>query len=270
MSGPAEVLALAAAVLAVGFVAAAIARFALRRRGTALSWSASTLCGIVGAAIGATLTGLVLGRPLRQTPGWVVLGGLAGTVVVIAIADTVARRRHPPPPTVRELIHAGESQFVEFKSSARYNLRTQARDARLELVIATAVAGFLNARGGTLLIGVTDDGTPIGLDQDYALVKGSSRDGYELWLRDLLHNTLGGPPAASVTIGFDRLDGHEICTVRVPAAPRPVFLRAPKQQGTEFVLRVGNSTRALPPHELLDYASTRWRRRPLRNDAAGR
>ncbi|MHA3703135.1 AlbA family DNA-binding domain-containing protein [Jatrophihabitans sp. YIM 134969] len=265
MSGAVTVALVGASVLLIGFTSAAVARLALRGRGNALSWSASTLCGIVGAASGSTVTGLLLERPLRDAPVVVVFGGLAGTVVVIAVADAVVRRRRPSPPTVAELVHAGESQDVEFKSSARYNLHTRTRDARLELVVARTVAGFADARGGTLLIGVSDDGTPLGLEEDYSLVKNGSRDGFELWLRDLLATTLGGPVAAATAVGFDQLQGHDVCVVRVAPAAQPVFFRAPRQQGTEFVLRVGNSTRVLPPHELLDYASTRWRRRTLRS-----
>jgi hypothetical protein len=266
MSGPAELLLVSVTILAIGFLTAVVARLLLRTRGravSALSWSASTLCAIVGAAIGSAGTALLLGRPLRDAPVLVVLGGLVGTIVAVAAGDAIARRRQPPALPATALMHAGESEHVEFKSSARYNRHTKARDARLELVIATSVAGFLNARGGTLLIGVADDGSPVGLDDDYALVKSASRDGFELWLRDLLTTTLGAPATAAITVDFAEVDGHDICLVRSPKADRPVFVRAPKQQSTQFPVRVGNSTRILAPHELLDYAAGRWGRRHL-------
>jgi archaellum component FlaG (FlaF/FlaG flagellin family) len=39
------------------------------------------------------------------------------------------------------------------------------------MVIAKAVAGFLNTEGGALLIGVNDDGDVVGLVDDFAVVK---------------------------------------------------------------------------------------------------
>jgi predicted HTH transcriptional regulator len=166
-------------------------------------------------------------------------------------------------PGAAELIAAGESATVEFKSSARFNLHTRARDPKLELVIATAVAGFSNARGGSLLIGVADDGTVLGLAEDYALLRQADADRYQLWLRDLFTTTLGAPVAAQVEITFPHLDGQEICLIRVPAAHRPVFLRAPKQTATQFVARIGNSTRELRGQEMLHYAVAHWPARAL-------
>jgi hypothetical protein len=70
---------------------------------------------------------------------------------------------------VPQLISAGESSVVEFKTSARWNVHTRARDERLEQRIVESIAGFMNAEGGTLLIGVDDDGTPVGLQEDLRL-----------------------------------------------------------------------------------------------------
>jgi Putative DNA-binding domain len=56
------------------------------------------------------------------------------------------------------IIAGGESELVEFKSSARWDYREQKVNKSLEQVIVKTLASFLNARGGTLLIGVGDDG----------------------------------------------------------------------------------------------------------------
>ena len=74
--------------------------------------------------------------------------------------------------STEELLEASdEGRLVEFKSTARWNVREERKDKAMEHVIAKTVAGFLNGQGGTLLIGVNDDGHPIGLDQDFQLVK---------------------------------------------------------------------------------------------------
>lgn len=73
-----------------------------------------------------------------------------------------------PTTNVGDLIEVGESQTVEFKSTARWNTRAGQCDKKMEHVIVKTVCGFLNAEGGTLLIGVDDDGTVIGLAEDLA------------------------------------------------------------------------------------------------------
>ena len=51
-------------------------------------------------------------------------------------------------------------------------LREGRSDEVIERTIVKTIAGFMNAHGGTLLIGVDDDGKAIGLEKDYKLVKG--------------------------------------------------------------------------------------------------
>jgi uncharacterized membrane protein YeaQ/YmgE (transglycosylase-associated protein family) len=265
MSGPTALLLFSGAVVVIGFVAGVAARLVLTRMvgPPNLGLAASTLCGVVGGVMGGAITALASGESVRDVPVRALLGDLAGTILVLAIAERIARRRRAAPPGAAELIAAGESSTVEFKSSARYNHRTGARDARLELVIATAVAGFFNARGGTLLIGVADDGTVLGLAEDYRLQRHADADRYQLWLRDLLSATLGAPAAAQVDISFAALGDQEICLLRVPAAARPVFVRIPKQATTKFVTRIGNSTRELSGEEMLHYALGHWPARRL-------
>ena len=68
--------------------------------------------------------------------------------------------------SVSELLAAEESDEVEFKSTLRTNLHTGQADAKIELSALKSVAGFLNAQGGTLMIGVDDDGKVLGLAAD--------------------------------------------------------------------------------------------------------
>ena len=60
----------------------------------------------------------------------------------------------------------GESEAVEFKSTLRTNLHTGNKDPRMELAVLKTLAGFLNTNGGTLVIGVSDDGNPVGIQAD--------------------------------------------------------------------------------------------------------
>ena len=73
----------------------------------------------------------------------------------------------PDDTEIVDLIKRGESAELEFKSSARWDMKENKKNKEMEQVIVKTVAAFLNSDGGTLLIGVADDGTPLGLAHDF-------------------------------------------------------------------------------------------------------
>ncbi len=163
---------------------------------------------------------------------------------------------------VEDLIAAGESQTLEFKSTARWNLHTGAADPKLEHVIVKTVCGFLNAEGGTLLIGVQDDGNVLGLEQDLSTLGSKGNiDGYELFLRQLLDTNLSATTAATVRIRFPVANEAAICAVSVAASGKPIFANPPKGSGpggAEFWVRIGNATKQLYGDDMVHYQDEHW------------
>ena len=162
-------------------------------------------------------------------------------------------------PSIAQLLTSEEDSTIEFKASARYNLHTGQRDERIEHAIAKTIAGFANAKGGTLLIGVNDAKEPVGLKNDYSLVTKGNQDGFALWLTDFLERIIGRPAAASLELGFERAGEHDICRVDVPASPRPVYVHPAGAKVDEFYVRIGNSTRQLTTQEFAEYQRDHWR-----------
>lgn len=163
--------------------------------------------------------------------------------------------------TLVDLLAAGESQTIEFKSTARFNLHTGQPDKKMEHVITKTVCGFLNSEGGKLLIGVDDDANVIGLSDDMRTLgsKGNS-DGYELFLRQLLDNSLSTPTAATVRINFEAHAGVAVCVVTVSASAKPVFAKSLEGGGppSEFWVRIGNATKQLHGDHMVDYQTDHW------------
>jgi len=154
------------------------------------------------------------------------------------------------------LIAAGESDVLEFKSSLRWDVNEQRTNRGLETVILKSIAGFLNGVGGTLLIGVADDGNVLGLEADYKTLKRQNRDGFDQALMTSIATQLGGDLAPSLQIVFHRFKGHDVCRIIISPAPRPVYLDhggSPK-----LYLRSGAATRDLNVKEAIDYQATRW------------
>lgn len=154
-----------------------------------------------------------------------------------------------------DLIATGESNVVEFKETARFNAHTGTADKNLELAVVKSVAGFLNAGGGVLLIGVHDEQRPVGLNGDYKTTGNKGPDGYENWLVTKLEKELGKPAVASfVEITFDTFPEGDVCRIDVKPSDKPVYVGA----DAEFYVRMGNSTRAYNPRDAVEYIHTRW------------
>ena len=249
------------ALLAVGLVllAQVAAPLTLARFGLLATMAAAYLLALV-VPVGADFFAL------DAPPAVVVLAavGSAGLALwglqVLGTAGSVRLRRpgSPPPPPidVAALCEAGEGGTVEFKASLRWDINERRVNKALERVVVKTAAGFLNGRGGTLLIGVDDAGAPVGLADDYASLSRPDRDGFERHLLQLLAAGLGGQTRRFLTVDFTTLNGNEICVLSVRPADAPVYLR----DGAEprLYVRTGNATTPLPLDDAVHYVGSRW------------
>ncbi|HVL98046.1 MAG TPA: DUF4011 domain-containing protein [Egibacteraceae bacterium] len=188
------------------------------------------------------------GDLLRAVDGTLQLSGTARVGAVHADAAD----------DLRALIDRGESAHLEFKSSLRANMTDGSVMKELEKVVAKTVAGFLNAEGGTLLIGVADDGSLVGLEPDYrTLGKKGTRDGFELHLTQVLSSALGLPPLAFIRVAITSLEGRDVCQIDVKRSPEPVYVA--DKQGATFYARMGNATQPLPVDAAHRYIHNHWK-----------
>jgi len=157
---------------------------------------------------------------------------------------------------IHTLIARGESKTVEFKSSARWDYRQQERNKILAAVIVKTFAGFLNASGGKLLVGVDDDGNPLGLERDYQTLKKKDRDGYEMFIMELVSTQLGKELCPYVHVTFHDINGQDVCLISVEASPKPVYIE--EGNDARFYLRTGNATQPLNTKEAIEYMTTHW------------
>ncbi|MXX81445.1 MAG: DUF262 domain-containing protein [Chloroflexi bacterium] len=147
------------------------------------------------------------------------------------------------------LIAGGESDDVEFKSTLRMNLHSGAKDSRMEDAIVKTVAGFLNLKGGSLVIGVQDDGTPIGIEHD----EFESEDKMNLHLTNLLNDRLNPTIWANVHANFEDYGAKRVLTVRCDPSSKPVY----DKHGRLFV-RTGHATRELSAQEAAEFVQAQF------------
>jgi Uncharacterized conserved protein len=167
------------------------------------------------------------------------------------------------PVSPEDLIAEGESDELEFKSTLRWDLKEGTVNKKLEEVIMKTVAAFANSQGGTLLIGVADDGAVLGLEPDYHSSDDlRDRDGFELHLRNLLHQQFGtGFVTSRIAIKFHEVGEEEICQVEVLPAKEPVIVTVKDKNGQaaqKLYVRSGNSSRELPLSETNAYIKDRF------------
>jgi len=146
----------------------------------------------------------------------------------------------------------GESEAVEFKSTLRINLHTGATDKRMELSALKTLAGFLNTNGGTLVVGVSDDGAPVGIEVD----KFPNEDKMSLHLVNIVKSRMGPHAMTAMHVHFEDLDDSRVLVVRCPKSAVPVFV---KDENTErFYVRTGPSTTELSASQTQDYIKQRF------------
>ncbi|MEQ9451635.1 MAG: ATP-binding protein [Pseudomonadales bacterium] len=154
------------------------------------------------------------------------------------------------------LVAGGESERLEFKSSLRWDVRKRESNKALEKVIAKSVAGLTNHRGGSLLIGIDDDGRILGIEPDYQTLKHRNSDGFERAIMDLIRTTLGAHACTLVHCQFPAIDDQEVCRIVVEAADAPVYVQDGKV--ARYYIRTGNSTRELDARETQEHVSRRY------------
>lgn len=154
--------------------------------------------------------------------------------------------------SVAELIAGGETGAVEFKSTLRTNLHTGQFDEKIHLSALKTIAGFLNANGGTLLIGVADNGEVLGLSADGF----PNEDKMSLHLVNLIKDRIGDVFLPYVHPHFEEQEGDRVLAIRCERGPKPAFIKDGGQQ--RFFVRGGNSTAELMGNSITDYVSQRF------------
>jgi len=157
---------------------------------------------------------------------------------------------------IPDIVRQGEGPSIEFKSSVRWDVKEDRINRGLEKVIAKTIAGFFNAQGGNLVIGVDDDGKVLGLEKDYSTLRQANRDAFERTVNDIVTKTLGGDLCPFIHTVFAMENNHDIAMVVIRPAPRAVYLE--DGRSSVFYVRSGNSTRQLDVREALSYAKARW------------
>ena len=134
----------------------------------------------------------------------------------------------------------------------RTNLHTGHKDDRIEFSILRTLAGFLNTNGGTLFIGVSDDGSPVGIEADGF----QNEDNMSLYLVDIVKNRMGSLAMTNIHAHFEDFNDSRVMVVKCGKAPSPIFVRDGETE--RFFIRTGPTTTELSASMTQEYTKKRF------------
>jgi hypothetical protein len=160
------------------------------------------------------------------------------------------------------LVRDGESQFVEFKASfslpiepdgprnddkakqKKPPLEPRQLQKSLEESALKTIVAFLNCDGGDLLIGVKDNKTINGVNDEIKQLRGSSTDKFLLYFGDKVRERIGAGWLTHVKHTLVEIDGRFVLRVRCEQSDEPAYL-----DGDFFFVRNSPSTQQLKGQE---------------------
>lgn len=157
--------------------------------------------------------------------------------------------------TIEDLIKMPESDMLEFKSTMLFDLRKKSANKTLKNIIGKTITGFLNNKGGTLIIGYDQMNHEIvGIEKDYQLYDRNldediAWDKWQLTFKNMIENLLKPSHASSLIQQVEpkKIEGKTLVSIKVEPSKEGVYF-----DNQFFVRRIG-ATEKLEGRDLADY-----------------
>ncbi|AFZ08615.1 response regulator receiver protein [Oscillatoria nigro-viridis PCC 7112] len=152
---------------------------------------------------------------------------------------------------ISELITLPESPRLEYKSTLQWDVKQNCKNEDLRINVLKTIAAFLNSEGGTLIIGVEDNGNIFGLEKDLSLLSQKSLDQFEQTIIHLVGDSMGNSFTQLLKTRFEIIEGKNVCAIEAKKSTKPVFVKSKK--GREFYIRAGNTSKSLDIQEFYNH-----------------
>lgn len=166
-------------------------------------------------------------------------------------------------------IEKGESINVEFKFKMFHNAEN--RDFSLKTYVTKTICGFLNTRGGLLFLGVNDNNTITGLDEEFSFLNSENQKDV---INQKIDTTLQNHFSTSITplINWEirYLNKKKVVVFDIKESHEPVFVKYeldgnPRYRKKTFYYRTPSSTRKIEEvDDIVKYVfNKKWKIRPI-------
>jgi len=192
--------------------------------------------------------------------------GLMGSGIFIACLTVMKNKRAKKPLKVEvsrniysfddtklsllNIISSGETRNAEFKETFSLETKTKKKEKYLIEGKIKTIAGFLNTDGGTLIIGVDDEGRTIGVNEEIALLHGSD-DKYLLHFKDVVMKKIGPKFLTLINYNIRLVGNKKLLVIVCQPSNEPIYVNSEK----DFFARTGPATEKLEGPSLVEYVA---------------
>ncbi len=175
--------------------------------------------------------------------------------------ETESKETESTQKSIADLLKLPESEILEFKSTLKWDIRQEKSNPELVMGCVKTIAGFLNNRGGILIVGYDDDNNIIyGLEKDYPFTsKKCNYDGWQQYFINQVNDKLGKTINHYFTIESISYDGKTLAKINVKSSPEPVFTKQDNNEGN-FYVRIHGQTENLNPQETQKWISSHFKK----------
>jgi type I restriction enzyme M protein len=149
---------------------------------------------------------------------------------------------------VRNIIREGESRKTEFKETFSIDIKTNKKEKYIEEMVLKTIVAFLNSDGGTLLVGVEDNGNITGLNEEIRGLYKNNNDRFLLHSKNLIKSRIGESFYPFIDTSLVSIDSKIILLVYCKKSKTPCFL-----DKVDFYVRTNPATDKLVGLKVHEY-----------------
>ena len=158
------------------------------------------------------------------------------------------------PEIVFNEIKKGESTSREFKQTFALDIKSKKREEYIVHECVKTVAGFMNADGGTLFIGVADNADITGIEVEVGKTKlHKSLDKYLNTIKNVLKSKIGSASLTNCNFRSVKIRGKKILKVDCKKSDHQVYV-----ENKDTYVRMGPSTNKLEGPDLVTFSKERF------------
>ena len=154
---------------------------------------------------------------------------------------------------VNALVRQGESKNAEYKSTLSVDLKKHTREKYIETEALKTVVAFINSEGGSLLIGISDDGVILGINQEIEKFF-KNNDKFLLHLKNALKSRIGEQFYPFIDYRLIGINDKKVLWVECKRSLKtPCYL-----DGSDFYVRTNPATDKLEGPKLVEYVKNHF------------
>jgi hypothetical protein len=154
---------------------------------------------------------------------------------------------------IKSLIRKGETKEIEFKQTFVLDVRQGVKNKDMTTAVIKTIAGFLNTDGGELLVGVSDAGEILGVNEEMSKFYSNSPDKYLQNVKNAIKERIGEPSYPYIDYKLHEVDSALLLRVTCRRSDEPVYV-----DDRDFYVRTNPATDKLEGPKQLQYIRQRF------------